>query len=253
MPSTVVHVGFALLLAAGLLRSAYDRRALAVVVVVVVLADLDVFTSLVVEGSHRAMFHTLLLPFFVGTYLYADTRLSGRSLVRERVGDDGVRVAWVAIAAFCLAAVGLDMFTAAGVNLLYPLVDQFYSFNGQVIYSTADGVSQSFVQVRTESPTAGGGAGGGTTVDVGQKGSSQEYRVGSGVNPNRGPEPAGVERRFPVVYNGWQASLTLLGLLVTTVRLRGRQALTADRAEGSTGEVPSTSTDESKDLEATDD
>jgi membrane-bound metal-dependent hydrolase YbcI (DUF457 family) len=254
MPSSVVHVGFALLLAAGLLGSAYDRRALAVVAGAVVFADLDVFTSLVVEGSHRAMFHTLLVPLFVGTYLYADTHWRESSLVRARVGDRGVRVAWVAIAAFCLSAVGLDLFTAAGVNPFYPLFDQFYAFNGQVTWSSVDGLTQTFVQVGQQSPdsTAGGGAGG-TTVDVGQKGTSQEYRVGSGIDPSRGPEPANVERVFPVVYNGWQKFLTLTGLLVTTVKLRGLPAWTAARTGRGQGEVPSTEPSETGDVEATDD
>lgn len=255
MPSTVVHVAFALLLAAGLLGAAYDRRALLVVAGVAVFADLDVFTSLVVEGSHRAMFHTLLLPLFVGTYLYADTNWRDESLIRARVGDRGVRVAWVAVATFCLSAVGLDMFTAAGVNPFYPLFDQFYAFNGQVTWSSVDGLTQTFVEVEQSSPdpTTGGAGGGGTTVDVGQKGSSQEYRVGSGVDPSRGKEPANVERVFPVVYNGWQTFLTLSGVLVTAVKLRGLPTRAAAPDEGATGEVPSTDASETTDVEATDD
>ena len=254
MPSTVVHLGFALLLAAGVLGSAYDRRALLVVAGVVVFADLDVFTSLVIEGSHRAMFHTLLLPTFVGTYLYADTNWREESLIRARVGDEGVRVAWVAIAAFCLSAVGLDMFTAAGVNPFYPLFDQFYAFDGKVVWSSADGWVQTFVEVRRDPPDpATGGGGGGTAVDVGQKGSSQEYRVGSGVDPSRGKEPANVERVFPVVYTGWQTFLTLSGIVVTAVKLRGRSSWVETGPGATEGGVPSTDASETGDVEATDD
>jgi membrane-bound metal-dependent hydrolase YbcI (DUF457 family) len=256
MPSTVVHVGFALLLAAALLGSAYDRRALLVVAGVVVFADLDVFTSLVVEGSHRAMFHTLLVPLFVGTYLYADTRWREASLVRARVGDHGVRVAWVAIAAFCLSAVGLDLFTAAGLNPFYPLFDQFYAFNGQVTWHSKTGLSQTFVELKQESAGTsggGGGSGGGTTVDVGQKGSSREYRVASGVDPTRGRESANVERVFPVVYNGWQTFLTLAGVVVTAVKLRGLPAWTEAPTTLTEGEVPSTEAPETGDVEASDD
>ena len=221
MPSTVVHVGFALLLAAGLLGTAYDRRALLVV---------------------------------AGTYLYADTNWRDESLIRARVGDEGVRVAWVAIVAFCLSAVGLDMFTAAGVNPFYPLFDQFYAFNGQVQWSTVDGLTQTFVQVKQETPDAPtGGSGGGGGVDVGQKGSTREYRVASGVDPSRGREPANVERVFPVVYNGWQTFLTLSGIVVTALKLRGLPSWT-DRPESRPeGEVPSTEAPESSDVEATDD
>ncbi len=258
MPSTVVHAGFALLVGAALLGRAYDKRAVLVLAGVVVFADLDVFASLVVEGSHRAMFHTLLIPLFVGTYLLADTRWREESLVRARIGDDWVRVAWVAIAVFCLAAVGLDMFTAAGVNPFYPLFDQFYAFNGRIRWTSIEGLTQTFVEIQQESPDPDtGGGGGGTSVDVGQQGSSQEYRVGSGIDPNRGPEPANVERVFPVVYTGWQTSITIFGLVVTAVRLRGLPSVseadegTVDRGSGST-EVPSGEADTS-DVEATDD
>jgi hypothetical protein len=230
MPSTVVHVAFALLVAAALLGHAYDRRALIVVAGVAVFADLDVFTSLVVEGSHRAMFHTLLIPLAVGTYLYADTRLRDDSLVRAHYGAYGVRVAWVALAAFCLSAVGLDLFTAGGVNPFYPLHDQFYALTGDVTWS-AEGLTQTFVEVGRQVPAgAAGGTEPSTTVDVGQKGSTAEYRVASGVDPTRGPEPAGVERVFPVVYTGWQTVLVLVGVVVTGLRLRERPAVSVTRS-----------------------
>ena len=223
MPSTVVHLGFALLLTAGMMRRAYDRLAVIVVAGAVIFADLDVFTSLVIDGSHRAMFHTLLLPLFVGTYLYVDTTQRDQSLIQARVGDTGVHLAWVTIAVFCLSAVGLDLFTAGGVNLFYPLFDQFYAFNCQMTWSSVEGFTQTFVQVAQgpASSTADSGAGS-VSVDVGQKGSTQEYRVRSGVNPSRGPEPDGVERVFPVVYNGWQTFFALSGLIITLIKLRGR-------------------------------
>jgi hypothetical protein len=214
MPSTVVHVAFGLVVAAALLGEHYDRRALAVVAGALVLVDLDVFTSLVLEGTHRAMFHTLLWPLAVGTWLYADTRLRPASLLRARYGARGVRVAWVTLAAVVLAGIGLDLFLAGGVNLLYPLVDQFYAFTGRLAWSPTGGFGQTFVEVGGER-TAGG-----VDVDVGQQGSTTEYRVGSGVDPTRGPEPSGVERVFPVVYTGWQTLLVLFGAVVTVVRLR---------------------------------
>ena len=50
MPSTVVHLALAGLLAAGLLGEWFSRRSLAVVLVVTVLPDLDAFVGLVVQG-----------------------------------------------------------------------------------------------------------------------------------------------------------------------------------------------------------
>ena len=218
MPSTVVHVGFALLLAAALLGPAYDRRALLVVAGAVAFLDLDAFVSLVVPNTHRAAFHTLLLPLAVGTYLYVDTRFAERSAVRERWGDRGVRVAWTAVVAVVVSGLGLDIFTGSGANPLYPLFDQFYAFTGSIEWSSTKGFVQTFVEVRPSETGSTGGGGG--TVDVGQKGSTQEYRVGTAVDPTEGPEEPGVERIVPVVYAGWQTTLTVTGLAVTALKLR---------------------------------
>lgn len=218
MPSTVVHVGFALLLAAALLGPAYDRRALVVIASAVAFLDLDAFVSLVVANTHRAAFHTLLLPTLVGGLLYADTRLADRSKVRSRCGDHGVRVAWTALVAVVVSGIGLDLFGASGVNLFYPLFDQFYAFTGAVEWSSARGFVQTFVEVRPPGGSTGGAGGG--TVDVGQRGSTREYRVATGIDPTEGREPPGVERVFPVFYAGWQATLALTGVAVTVLKLR---------------------------------
>ena len=219
MPSTVVHVGFALLLAAALLGPAYDRRALVVVVGAVAFLDLDAFVSLVVANTHRAAFHSLLLPGLAGALLYADTRLADRSRFHDRYGDRGVRIVWVSLVAVVVSGIGLDLFGASGVNLLYPLVDQFYAFTGSVEWRSTGGFVQTFVEVRPPEGSAGG-AGGGGTVDVGQKGSTREYRVATGVDPTEGRESPDVERTFPIVYAGWQVTLTLTGLVVTVLKLR---------------------------------
>jgi membrane-bound metal-dependent hydrolase YbcI (DUF457 family) len=223
VPSTVVHVAFGLLVAAAVLGAHYDRRSLLVVVAAVVFVDLDTVTSLVIESSHRALFHTLLLPLFAGWFLYAETRLGDRSVLRERHGDRGVRVAWAAIGAMTVSAIGLDLFTPQGVNLLYPFHDQFYSFVGNVNVSSRSGVGQSFVEFSTPEPTPaqqGGQPSRNVQVDVGAKGSTQEYRVGSGIDPSRGREPKNVERVFPVVQRGWQLWLVLASVIGLVARSR---------------------------------
>jgi membrane-bound metal-dependent hydrolase YbcI (DUF457 family) len=230
VPSTVVHVGCALRLAAALLGPAYDRRALVVVAGAVAFLDLDAFVALVVPNTHRAAFHTLLLPLAAGTYLYADTRLAERSTVHERWGDRGVRVAWTALFAVVVSGIGLDLFTASGANPLYPLFDQFYAFTGSVEWSSTEGFVQTFVEVQPEETGSTGGTDGGT-VDIGGKGSTEEYRVSTGVDPREGPEPSDVERIFPVVYAGWQTTLALTGFVVTAVKLRWADSSLAVAAE----------------------
>ncbi|WP_254823608.1 metal-dependent hydrolase [Haloglomus halophilum] len=221
MPSTVVHVAFGLLVAAAVLGPYFDRRALLAVAAAVVFVDLDTVTSLVLESTHRALFHTVLLPLFAATYLYAETRLGERSLVRERYGDRGVRVAWAAIAAVVVSGIGLDLTNPAGVNILYPLHDQFYAFDGAANYSTRAGFQQSFVEVGTATPEpSGGGGGGGARVDVGGQGSTRDYHVGSGIDPDKGREPKDVRRVFPVVFRGWQLLLVVASVVGLTIRAR---------------------------------
>jgi membrane-bound metal-dependent hydrolase YbcI (DUF457 family) len=222
VPSTVVHLAFGLLVAAAVLGPYVDRRALLVVAGAVVFVDLDTVTSLVLENTHRALFHTLLLPLFAATYLFAETRLSERSVTRERYGDRGVRVAWAAIAAVVVSAIGLDLFTSLGANVLYPLHDQFYSFTGSVNYSTGTGLRQSFVEFRTQTPEPGAppDARPDVSVDVGSRGSTRDYRVASGVNPERGREPEDVRRVFPVVQRGWQLWLVVASVVGLTMRAR---------------------------------
>lgn len=227
MPSTVVHVAFALLIAAGVLGRAYDARALLVVVAVVIFPDLDVFTSLVLESSHRAAFHTLLLPGVAASVFYYDAYVRDDSVVRDRYGSWGVEVGWAALLSYVFAGVGLDLFTFGGVNVLYPFYDQFYSLNGEVGYSTVEGFFQTFVGFDDGSS----GSTGGGSVNIGQQGSTRDVHVGSGVDPSKGREPNGVKRVFPIAYRGWHLTLIVAGVLVTWVRLRGTEAAGAPSDE----------------------
>lgn len=201
MPSTLVHVAFGGLLGAGLLGAAFDRRSILVVLVVAAVADLDAFLTFI-PGGHRSVGHTILIPVGAATLLYLDTRgrtrlsrVGEQSVIRDRWGDRGVRVAGVSIAVYALAAIGLDLVMGGqygGVNLLYPIHDQFVRFDGRAFYSTTRGFVQTFVELE------------GSTVDVGQRGSAEQVHIASPVDPSPGEEPPDVERIFPIVAAGWQ-------------------------------------------------
>jgi inner membrane protein len=207
MPSTVVHLALAGLLAAALLGNHFSRRAVAVVLLVTILPDLDVFTSLVVPGTHRAAFHTLLIPLAAAGLLWYDTNRADESRLRTRFGPAAPQVAWLAIAAYAVAGIGLDMFTG-GANVFYPIHDQFYRVNGKLILSTQRGLVQTFVEV------------GARGVDAGGVGSTETVHVSSGVDPTRGKEPANVDRVFPVVRAGWHLLLVVTSVSVLAARFQ---------------------------------
>ena len=203
MPSTLVHLALGALLAAALLGDEFDARSLLVVLAVVAFPDLDTFVGMVLPGTHRAILHTLLVPAAAAAVVAYDTRRRQRSTLR-RYGDRGVRIAWVALAAYVLAGIGPDLFFN-GVNLLYPLTDRFVELNGELYLSSRDGLVQTLWSFDGgKSPMVG------TTENV-------HYRTG--VDVARGPDPADAERVFPIAMNGLQALLVLTAAVVTTARL----------------------------------
>ena len=218
MPSTVVHVALAALLAAALLGAAYDLRSLAVVLAVTAAPDLDAFGAFLFAGAHRALLHTFLIPLVVATAVLVDTRLRERSGLRDRFGHRGVRVTWVGVLALTVAGIGLDLVTN-GFNALYPLVDQFYVLNGRLGFSTAEGLVQSFIKVPAES---GATAGDGSVPAPESVGTTENVTYTTGVNPEADPgvESGPVERVFPVVRSGWQLLVVIAGTVTALARFR---------------------------------
>lgn len=213
MPSTLVHVAFGGLVAAALLGPAFGKRAVAVVLVAVAIPDLDTFLGLWVVGGHRSILHTLVFPLVLGGVLAWETRRRD-SRIRSRWGDDGVRTAWVAIVALTVAGIGLDLFSN-GVNVLYPIHDQFIALNGEALLSTERGFVQTFIEFGSEEPAAGTGVG--TT-------NTTHYETG--VDPSTGAEPKDVERVFPLVRSGSQALLVLTSAGVLIARFYEDRAAT---------------------------
>lgn len=203
MPSTLVHLALAGLVAVALLGDEFTPRALGVALLATALIDADAFVGIVVPGAHRSLFHTLLLPVLVGGLLLVDGRdTSGNSFVRDRWGRHGVRVAWVTLAAVTFGGIFPDLFTN-GVNAFYPLHDTFYSINGHFYLSNQRGIVQSFIDVAPAEPRQ----------------TSKTFHYSTGVDPTAGSESENVERLFPVVMAGWQLMLVAIGGFVTTARL----------------------------------
>jgi len=217
MVPTLVAAAVAALLAAALLGPAFDRRSLFLVVLAGVVPDLDAAVSLVVCGATNAAFHTLVLPGLFGIALYWDTTRRERSWLRERYGWRGVRIAWVALASYLVAGIGLDLFSPEGVALFYPVQDRFYAVSGRLLYSTQDGLVQTYVTI--------GGEG---VLSVGSPGTTANHHVESWLNPT--PDTGwdrGAERRLTLVETGWQTIVVVAAAGVLAIRGWG----TSDRTE----------------------
>ena len=228
MPSLVVHVALAGLVGAALLGREFDRRSILLILLVPVIPDLDAFAGFVVPGSHRALLHTLLVPLGAAVVLYYDTRIRGSSWLRGRYGSRGVHVAWVAVVVYAFAGTGLDMFTGGGANPFYPLHDQFYAVSGRLQYSSTKGWEQTFVELNLDPAPADGASGGGRAVEAGQRGSTKDVHINSGIDPTRGAEPENVERIFPIAQSGWQLLLVLTSTMVLAGKFVERR-LTGER------------------------
>jgi hypothetical protein len=202
MPSTVVHLAVGAVVASALLGEAFDRRSVAVVLAATALPDLDTFVGLYLQGTHRALLHTLLLPAVGGVVLAYDTRRGTASWLRGRWGARGVGVAWVALAALVLGGIGPDLMTN-GVNAFYPLYDRFLTVDGELLLSNQRGLVQTFVDL-SATPER-------TTANT---------HYWTGVDPTRGADPAAVERIFPVVRSGFQLLVVLLGAFTLGARFR---------------------------------
>jgi len=214
MPSTLVHVALAGLFGAALLGRRFDLRGLVLLVAVVAAIDLDAFVGLYVQGAHRSAFHTVLIPVGAAVALAADE--FGRRRLRGRYGARGVALAWTATFVYAAAGIAPDLFFN-GVNLFYPLHDQFYVLDGRIELSNRRGLVQTVVDLSPSEPTGNGDGNGGSSVSVG---STEEVHYATGVDPSG--EPGGgepVERVFPLATSGIQLLIVLSSASVVTIRL----------------------------------
>lgn len=195
MPPTLINITVGVLLAVALLGPAFTRRSVAVVALAAAVPDLDAAVSLLLPGATNAFLHTLFIPAIAAVGLWYETTRRERSVIRERFGWQGVRVAWVAIAAYLVAGIGFDLFSTESVALLYPLSDRYYAVVGQAIISTQEGFIQTYVSF------------GNGWIELASPGTTATHHVDSWLNP------AGDERRLRLIETGWQAVLVLTAIV----------------------------------------
>lgn len=205
MPSTLVHLAIAGLIAGVLLHHHFDYRAIAVVFGLTALPDLDVVLSPFITGAHRAALHTLLLPMVLCFLFVVDLQRSNSS-IRGRYGQRGVKVGAVALFALVFAGILPDL-THTGVNLFYPLHDRFYTVDGKLLLSNHHGLVQTLIEFGggSSSQTAGG--------------TTQTAHHASVVNPTDGPEPKNVERKLWIAGSGFKLLIIITSTVVLSARL----------------------------------
>jgi len=213
MAPVLVTAALGALLAAALLGPAFDRRSLAVVVAAALLPGLDAVASLVVPGATNALLHNVWLPLIAVALVAWDVRVRDRSRLRDRYGPRGVRVAWVAVASLAVAGIAPDLFGRAGANLLYPVDDAYYVVRGRLLFSTQEGVVQTFAALDAAGPGI---------LPLESPGTTASYAVPTWWNPDGRPGLALADgRRLTLVRSGWQAVVVAGAVLVIALRTRG--------------------------------
>jgi len=209
MPSTIVHMAFAGLIASALLGKHFGWKSVLVVMVVVAFPDLDSFIDLFAPYGHRVVFHNVWIPLLAGAAVFVDVHLREESFILERWGEWGYRVAWVSLFCYLVAHILLDL-ADGSVNLFWPVHDQFYTLSGEIELSDQQGIVQTFIEW---------GNGNGTPTPE-ARGSTDDVDITTGVAPGEAVEPdEPVERTFPVIGATWELILFLTGTFVTAMRL----------------------------------
>jgi hypothetical protein len=208
MPPTLVHASLGVLLGAALLGAAFDRWSILLVVTLAVLPDLDLVAAVVLPGTGNALLHSLWLVVLGVALVYWETEVRKQSWLRDRHGWRGIRIAWVGLAATAVAGIGLDLFSDAGVNLLFPVSDRFYAIDdGMLLYSTQDGLIQSYVDT--------GGPG---LVSLDSQGTTATHRVNTWLTPSEDGD-----RTIYFVREAWQAVVVVAATALIAVRFRGER------------------------------
>ncbi|CAI50488.1 YdjM family protein [Natronomonas pharaonis DSM 2160] len=211
MPPTLVNIALGVLVGVALLGAAFDRRSLTVVAAAAAAPDADAALELVAIGTTNAVFHSLFIPLAAAVLLSYDTRLRETSWLRSWYGWYGVRVAWVATAAYAVAGIAPELFSPAGAAVLYPLSDRYFAVVGRLVISTQEGLVQTYVEF-------GSGAFG-----LASPGTTDTHHVRSWVAPGDD------DRRLYLVESGWQAVLVGGAVVAAVAKSRVERI---DRAAG---------------------
>jgi hypothetical protein len=170
----------------------------------------------VYHGARNESLRRLYLGtgLFAAGALYWDASLAGQSRLRARFGWRGVRIAWVALAAFLVAGIGTDLFGSTGANLLFPVHDAYYRIDGRLVFSTQEGIVQTFVALGAEGPGI---------LPLETVGTTASHAIPTFANPDGRPGLSlGADRELSLVRSAWQLVVVAAAVATLAVRFRRR-------------------------------
>lgn len=203
MPSTVVHVSFALIIACALIpNNRFTIKSLLIVALPVMFLDSDAFFYIVEEGLHRALFHNIIIPSVIVAILLYDISIRDESYIGRKFNSShAMSLIITSYTAVVIAGLGLD-FADTGVNLFWPIHDQFYTLEGKFILSSENGIVQTFSEFGTEKDT------------------TDSVVYNTPINPSSSGENSGT---YPIAYKAWQLILIITsGILVSIKMVRAK-------------------------------
>lgn len=208
MPSTVIHLSLAFIIACVLIpNDRFTVRSLLVVSIPVIFLDTDAFFYVVEEGLHRALFHNIIIPTVIVLIFFYDMFIRDESYIGERFNNTTATILIAtSYTAVVIAGLSLD-FADTGINLFWPIHDQFYTLEGKFVLSSEDGIVQTFSEFSS-----------------GESASTTDSVVyNTPINPS---SPSESDRVYPIAYKSWQLVLMIASVVLVPMKIIQAKYLT---------------------------
>ncbi len=206
MSSAIVHAAVGALIGRAVLGADLDEWALLAVVTATIFPDIDSFFAIWFPGAHRTVLHNIFIVMIPAFLLFYLTHIRDTDFFERHWGPEGERVLWTCIVALAFGQIGLDL-VESGVNLFWPLYDQFFQLTGILVFSTQGGLEQTFV-------------GGGADLALGTTDDTYYTTPIDPADPVEEVDGAEIDIVLPVFSNGYELLLTALSILIVGQHIR---------------------------------
>ncbi len=239
MPSIIVHAAVGAVIGRAILGDDFDEWALLAVVTAAIFPDVDMFLEIWFPGAHRTVLHNIWIVVIPALIMFYLVYVRDTDFFERHWGPEGERVVWTCIFVIAFAHIGLDL-VESGVNLFWPVYDQFFFLTGVFVISTETGVEQSFIGEEAEWKL-------GTVEDRRYMSLIQEPEEPEVVedkpedaetvdDPDTVEDPPDTERRMrdveivlPVFGNGYELMFTMISFIIIGQNVRDIRRRKTDR------------------------